>query len=433
MKNFAAISFRESLKRLTGNPCLALMLRPLKKQSAMTGSQLTQTLVREIPAFTESRNPWVLPQLENHLSGLFDEVLRLLEGGQVEDFLFVQVYAKDCANNYFPMESILHAYRYTHREFLHWLNSTVLSVSGNSTQANQCLVDCAECMLEFTDAISSAFTQCYLEQERLLSAGSGDHRAELLSLLLQGHDESDARISRILRNAGYLDRRQSFCVAVAQSVDPGEMFHPGRARRLMDAIDKILQNTPSHRLIDLVGNKVVIVFSHIRRVSGWSTPHSQLAERLKAELLAVGNAALIGVSNDVPSTSQIPSAYKEAQLALELADVTRRVVQISEVSLQSVMLQLSGDRLQPILPAWRKDFYATDNRMQGALVETLRAYAHANMNVLKAAQELCVHPNTVYSRMQKIMDITGMNARNYNALTELLLIADSRYTVPVSV
>jgi DNA-binding PucR family transcriptional regulator len=44
--------------------------------------------------------------------------------------------------------------------------------------------------------------------------------------------------------------------------------------------------------------------------------------------------------------------------------------------------------------------------------------------VLKAAERLGVHPNTVYSRLQRIIDITGLDARNYHALTELLIIAD---------
>jgi len=46
------------------------------------------------------------------------------------------------------------------------------------------------------------------------------------------------------------------------------------------------------------------------------------------------------------------------------------------------------------------------------------------MNILKAAEMLKVHPNTIYSRLQKILDITGLEARSYHALTELLLIAD---------
>jgi len=44
---------------------------------------------------------------------------------------------------------------------------------------------------------------------------------------------------------------------------------------------------------------------------------------------------------------------------------------------------------------------------------------------------LSVHPNTMYARMEKILDITELDARSYHALTELLVVAEcgSRPTV----
>ena len=65
-----------------------------------------------------------------------------------------------------------------------------------------------------------------------------------------------------------------------------------------------------------------------------------------------------------------------------------------------------------------------------ALLELLkpgeRAYADANMNALQAAKQLKVHPNTIYSRANKIEDLTGKNALTYHDLTELLLAVDCR-------
>jgi len=46
------------------------------------------------------------------------------------------------------------------------------------------------------------------------------------------------------------------------------------------------------------------------------------------------------------------------------------------------------------------------------------------MNVLKAAQSLGVHPNTIYARLQRIFDISGLQARSYNALTDLLIVCN---------
>jgi sugar diacid utilization regulator len=48
------------------------------------------------------------------------------------------------------------------------------------------------------------------------------------------------------------------------------------------------------------------------------------------------------------------------------------------------------------------------------------------MNVLRAAKALGVHPNTLYSRAQKINDITGKSMLSYHDLTELLMAIECR-------
>jgi sugar diacid utilization regulator len=211
---------------------------------------------------------------------------------------------------------------------------------------------------------------------------------------------------------------------LAQPVDPAEMQNPARARRLADAISKILHGSAARRLVDVRDNKVTSVFSDARRASGWTAPHTALARRLAEELSMLSNAVLVGVSNDVPSTSQIPNAYKEAVLALELADVSDRVVQFSGIPSRRLLMHLAGEEFQRALPAWAGKFIAADDKVGGVLVATLRAYADANMNVLKAAESLSVHPNTIYARMQRILDITELDARTYHALSELLIVAE---------
>lgn len=110
----------------------------------------------------------------------------------------------------------------------------------------------------------------------------------------------------------------------------------------------------------------------------------------------------------------------------ELASVTHRVVQFSEIPTQNLLLHLAGEQFQRVLPAWAKDFFEAEEQSGGILGATLKAYANANMNALKAAQLLQVHPNTIYSRMQKILDISGLEPKNYHSLTELLIVINSR-------
>ena len=166
------------------------------------------------------------------------------------------------------------------------------------------------------------------------------------------------------------------------------------------------------------------VISAIRRLSGWTAPQSLLADRVYPVLRKVGPAALIGLSNDAPSTSHIPRALGEARFALDQASVAERVLRASDIPFRRMLIATAGDEVQSALPPWTDRFIAADRRARGNLSATLRAYADCDMNVQRTAKSLGIHPNTIYARLQKIADTTGLNALSYHALTELLLAID---------
>lgn len=426
MSDYHTNALNDSLRSLSDRQWLKPAVEHLADKSAEINAELMDVVLAEIPAFSESRNPDVIPDLAGHGPEHTLEILRLLGGGRVGDFEFVRKHARRRAEQYFPLEATLHAYRCGHKVFSRWVREATLVAISSPQEAQQIVADVADFTIEYTDAISTIAASTYLSQTRLLANVAGDRRAELLTILFDGYDESDRRVAKILRSAGYLDGRQSFCVALAQPVDPAEMLNAARARRLADSIDEMLRESRVHRVIDVRNNKVAIVFSDARRVSGWTAPRSALARRVTPDLMMVGNAALIGVSNDVQSTSQIPAAYKEAFLALELANVSKRVIQFSEIQPRRLLIHLAGEQLQRALPSWSGEFFRIDDKASGSLLATLRAYADSNMNVLKAAETLAVHPNTIYSRLQRIFDITGLDAKSYHALTDLLIISDCR-------
>ena len=286
--------------------------------------------------------------------------------------------------------------------------------------------------MEYSDAISTTFAGTYSSHTLLLADVAGDQRAELLQVLLDGRDEADPRVARILREAGFPKKQPVFCVALARSVDPAEMLNAARARRLADSIEQVLAEVSVRRLIDVHANKVTMVFSEVRRESGWTAPRGSLAKRIGEALDFVGNAAFIGVSSDVASTSQIPIAYREALAALELAELTQRVVRFADIPTQRLLLYFAGEEFRRVLPGWSGEFYAADKRARGTLTQTLRAYADADMNMLKAALALDLHPNTLYARFQRIFEITGLHARFFNQLNTLLIVAGCRRDEPAS-
>lgn len=391
---------------------------------ASARNELDQAVRSAVPAYAESSNPDVLPDLSDHIEQHLHHIIGLLSDSSPSNFSFVREHAERQAQRRFPLEALLHTLRCNHKLISDWVRDAALASAPQTAQVRRVVAAAADFVFGYTDAASTIATAAYVDQTRALAEAEGDQRNELLNTLLDGYDEADPRAAYLLRRNGYLKQRQSYCVVVARSVDASEMENLARAQRMVDAITDALDTAPIRLLIGIRDNHVIAVLSGTLRLSGWTAPQSLLAERVLPHLRMVGPAALIGMSNDVPATSHIPRAVAEARLALDHANVAQRVMQYAELSFQQLLIAQVQAGPQLALPAWAEDFAVADLKSKGALLKTLRAYADANMNVLQTAKALSIHSNTVYARMQKLRALTGQDALNYHALTEMLLVAD---------
>jgi len=397
----------------------------LQQEAAAIVEDMLKRVIDEIDAFSSTANPDVLPELQQHLEELVAELCHLLSDSEPGDFAFVRSYAQRRARQRFPLEASLHTYRCSHRIISSCIRDAALAVADSSLQVRRVIAAAADFAIEYTDAVSAVATSEYVLHTRLLAQAEGDRRTELLNTLLSGYDESDSRTAQLLRRSGYLEQRQSFCVAVARSVNPREMDSTARAQRMVESIGEVLHDTPVRSLIGVRDGLVTIVMSGTQRLSGWTAPQSLLAARVYPRLNQVGPAALIGLSNDAPSTSHIRRALNEARLALDFASVANRVMPYSQIPFRQMIIRHARDNIQSALPAWLDGLQTADQKARGSLSKTLHAYADANMNALQTAKDLSIHPNTIYSRMQRIADVTGKNALGYHDLTELLLALES--------
>ena len=413
-----------AIATLRAGGVVPLIAERLAESAGAIAGGLHDGIVDEVPAFTASGNPDVLPELQQHLALHVGELRRLLAGESPGELRFVRAHAQRRAEQKFPLDAVLQSYRCAHRALSHWVREAAIETADASAHIHRVVAAVNDFMTEYTDATSTLVTAEYVARTRVLAEAEGDRRTELLNMLLRGYDESDSQAAQLLRRAGYLEQRQSFCVAVARSVDPREMQNTARAERMLDAVKEVLHDLPIRSLFGVRDNLVTVVMSGTRRLSGWTAPQSLLADRVYPHLRTIGPAALIGVSSDAPSTSHIPRALSEAKLALDFSDVANRVMPYSRIPFRHMLVRLAADNIQPALPSWLDAFVLADGKSHGALSNTLQAYADADMNVLKTAKALALHPNTIYARMQKIDDITGKNALKYNALTELLLAAE---------
>ena len=397
-------------------PAAASSLRASADDAART---LAAAVVREIPAFSASGNPDILPGLQQHVNDHVAEVARLFAGGEMNDFAFVREHAARRAGQRFPLEVMLHAYRCGHRELSHWLRDTVRAMKlANRDQAISAVADFA---IEYTNAVSTIAASHYVAHTRLLAEAETDRRSELLNTLLAGYDESDARAAQLLKRAGYLEQRQAYCLVLVQSVNPTEMDNAERAQRIVSALADALAGASIRTLIGIRNGLVTAVVSDRRRQSGWTVPQANLATRIRPLLETLGPAVLVGLSGDQPSTAFVPKARHEAAIALDFAHVANRVVQFSDLPVRGLLVHHGAGLVRAAAPGWIAPLIEADAKAGGNLLKTLRAIAAADMNVQLAARQLGKHPNTLYARLERIKEITGHDGLRYGDLTELLL------------
>lgn len=413
-----------AIQRLRDAGVSRAIVPALRTTGRSAAASLYKAALSEVPAYSASRNPDLFPELEQLLIAHFDQISELLSGQSPRELGFVADYARRRAEQKFPLDAELATCRYLHKATADWLRDTALKSADETAQVRRIVAAIADFSNEYVSAIATLLTSEYVTHTRVLAEAEGDRRTELFKLLLEGYDESDRRAAELLRRDGYLEQRQSFCVVVARSIDAKEMENAARAQRMAVAIGDAVRKLPVRLLTGIPDNVVTLIVSGTQRLSGWTAPQSLLADRLIEPLRTIGPVALIGVSSDAPSTSHIPAALREAKLALDFASVGSRVVPFAHLPFRDLLVRVASDEIQSALPAWVDALLEADKKSRGALLQTLRAYADANMNTLKAAAALGRHPNTLYARMQKVTDVTGLDPLTFNGLSELLLAVD---------
>jgi hypothetical protein len=238
MSDYHAHALNEALRRVASGAVSATAIDRIAKNAPAVAAKLHRAVLAEVAEFSRSRNPDLLPEMAQHGAEIVDEIVRLLREGGLGRFEFVRAHARRRSEQRFPLEATLHAYRSGHKVLSPWLRELALTAVSPGPDAQSAISAIADFAMEYVDAISTTFAATYAAHSLLLAEVAGDQRSELLHILLDGHDEADLRAERILREAGFLNERQLFCVALAHSVDPTEMLNASRARRMAESIEQ---------------------------------------------------------------------------------------------------------------------------------------------------------------------------------------------------
>ena len=127
-----------------------------------------------------------------------------------------------------------------------------------------------------------------------------------------------------------------------------------------------------------------------------------------------------GISLDAREISALPQAYQEAERAVEFATEMRPIMPFAEIDLMEFLVRRPDSAARRLIPDWAGRLVDADSGKQGELSRTISHFADCNFNVKRTARRLKLHTNTVYFRLNRIRELTGIDPRSYSGLSLLL-------------
>ena len=138
---------------------------------------------------------------------------------------------------------------------------------------------------------------------------------------------------------------------------------------------------------------------------------------------------LIGIGKSVKGYHFLKESFRSSKMAIKYINVIRKtigdkdkaVVDISKLGFFSYMMAKVEDKeeLYAFVPESLQKLHQHDAEKNGELIDTLECFLNNNQSIKKTSQLMFVHYRTVSYRIQKIVEITGMDFSN---VTEMLVV-----------
>ena len=129
-----------------------------------------------------------------------------------------------------------------------------------------------------------------------------------------------------------------------------------------------------------------------------------------------------GIGGPCRGLAEVPRAYERALLALRHARTVGGVVVLEDVGTFPYLLSSADPTARQLSTRRAERLRAEDARHHGLLARTFGVYVDCNLNVVRAANQLGLHPNTIRSRLAKVERLTGLDTRRVIDVMELVTV-----------
>jgi sugar diacid utilization regulator len=238
----------------------------------------------------------------------------------------------------------------------------------------------------------------------------------LIEDLLHGRQPADLEAQALCERTAI---RSGAAIAVAitriRMSGNGKAFdRAAELERLSEYFRQALAPEQFGRLIDIRKDEVLAI------VAGTADTSKRVLKALHATAAEPGFPAGIGISLDASEISALPQAYQEAERAVEFTRADRPIMHFADIDLLEFLVRRPDAAARRLIPPWAGRLVDADNGKSGELSRTILQFADCNFNVKRTARRLDLHTNTVYFRLNRIRELTGIDPRSYSGLSLLL-------------
>jgi DNA-binding PucR family transcriptional regulator len=259
--------------------------------------------------------------------------------------------------------------------------------------------------------------------ERVSETASGDFLRAVLSRELTGREELLARAKEL---SLAIEDGASMIVARAHPQSPTDEGWRGRVRAVAERGARAVSSRSIATLSDREGvpgaEVLVLVPGDDEAVA------ARAAEAILHEMEAglAGYTFALGRSRIAEDPAELPRAASEALLAANVAQGSPGGVALAFEQTGAYRLLLSAmsenpNELQRFYAETVEPLVAYDEQYETDLVRTLETFLEADGNVAGTAQRLFTHRHTIYYRLERVRELSGLDVSSSDGREKLSL------------
>ena len=137
---------------------------------------------------------------------------------------------------------------------------------------------------------------------------------------------------------------------------------------------------------------------------------------------------IVGLGKVVEGYHRLKESFEDAKLAIKYIDIIRdivgdmnkSVVDCSKLGFFHIFANIKDKaQLRTYIPDSVNNIYKHDLQKNSELLHTLECYLNHKQSIRKTSELMCIHSRTVSYRLQKIVQLTGMD---YDNIAEMLTV-----------